>query len=106
MKDSTGLPDEQKEQLRSIFEKHPEITDAILFGSRAKGNFREGSDIDIALKGDGLDSLLLVELNEEYENLYLPWKLDLIIHDRIKNPALKEHIQRVGILFYKKQEME
>lgn len=106
MKDPTGLPDEQKKQLRSLFEKHPEITEAVLFGSRAKGGFREGSDIDIALKGRELNSLLLVELNEEYEALYLPWKLDLIIHDRIKNPALKEHIQRVGILFYKRQERE
>lgn len=102
MNSSIGIPAAQQDQLRSLFARHPGIAEVIVFGSRAKGKFREGSDIDMALKGKALDSLMLVKLNEEYDALYLPWKLDLVIYDKIKNPDLKDHIQRVGVSFYKK----
>ena len=68
----------------------------VLFGSRAKGNAREGSDIDIALKGTDLDSRLLTQISMDYDTLNFPWKLDVIIYDQIENPDLKDHIDRVG----------
>lgn len=71
-------------------------TEVILFGSRAMGNFQPGSDIDICLKGPK-DSDLLYKILNEYDELYLPWKLGMVIWDKIENQDLREHIERVGI---------
>lgn len=93
----TGLPPDQLEKILKIFTKYPQITKVILFGSRAKGNYRAGSDIDFALKGNHLDSSLLAAIETDYEALYLPWKLDLVLYNKIENKDLKDHIDRVGI---------
>ena len=69
----------------------------ILFGSRAKGNFREGSDIDIALKGEETTHDQRDEILRKYDALFIPWKLDLVVYRSIKEPNLREHIDRVGI---------
>lgn len=78
--------------LRSVF---PE--EIILFGSRAKGNYREGSDIDIALKGKNLTLDDRSKINIQYPDLNLPWQLDIVIYNLITEPKLKEHIDKVGI---------
>ena len=96
MKSKTGLTPEQTAQLSLILKKLG-ADEIILFGSRAKGNHRPGSDIDIALKGKNLDSSLLTQMESEYQKLYFPWKLDLVIYDTIKNKNLRDHIDRVGI---------
>jgi len=78
------------------------IDEAILFGSRAKGTYRNGSDVDIAIKGD-LDLRVVIKLscllNQES---MMPYKFDIIHYDKIQNITLKEHIDRVGIVLYKK----
>ncbi|MBI4365344.1 MAG: nucleotidyltransferase domain-containing protein, partial [Deltaproteobacteria bacterium] len=71
--------------------------EVILFGSRAKGNYREGSDIDLAVKGQGITSGLLAQIDEEYDALDLPWKLDVLDYAKIHDAAVKAHIDRVGI---------
>lgn len=80
-----------------IIQKSPNIQDAILFGSRAKGTFSPGSDIDIALKGKDIVLNDVLDLKTALEELNLPYKFDLVIYDRITEEALKEHITRVGI---------
>jgi type I restriction enzyme S subunit len=72
-----------------------------LFGSRAKGNYKPGSDIDIALWGDELNAKDILSLHVSWNELELPYKLDLLNYTAIKEPALKEHIDRVGIELYK-----
>lgn len=95
-----GLSQEDLDAIVKVIASEPKITQAILFGSRAKGNFRSGSDIDIALKGKNLG---LAELNCLYaalDELPLIYKFDLVIFDRITEPALVEHIERVGVLVF------
>lgn len=92
-----GLPESDLQSVISIFQKNPKIERAVLFGSRAKGNFNTGSDVDIALEGNELTLSDLLDLNLEIDNLFLPWKFDLIIYNRIKEKSLLEHIKRVGI---------
>lgn len=91
-------------KLEAFFSGHKEIDKVIIYGSRAKGNFREGSDIDLALEGKDLDSDALLSIISELDDLMLPYKIDLSLYTGISNNALKEHIERVGQLFYQKNE--
>ncbi len=98
---NTGIPPQHFQSILNLFKKYPQIHEVILLGSRTKGNFREGSDIDLALKGENLDSRLLTQLEMDYEELNLPWKLDLILYHQIQNEDLKDHIHRVGVTVFK-----
>ncbi|ACO76510.1 nucleotidyltransferase [Azotobacter vinelandii CA] len=96
-----GLPAQAVESIRQVFSRFPGIEQAVLYGSRAKGNFRAGSDIDMTLKGDlNYRDLLNIEL--ALDDLLLPWKIDLSLYAQIDNPALVEHIGRVGKALYVK----
>lgn len=92
-----GIADAHWQQILPLFRKHPNITDVTLYGSRAKGTFREGSDIDLAIKGDNISHYQLTQIDLDYEDLYLPWKLDVTVYEAVTNPPLKNHIDRVGI---------
>ena len=98
-----GIPKDYLEKLNLIFSKYNSIDSVVLFGSRAKGNYREGSDIDLALKGQRINSRTLTQIEMDYDKLNLPWIIDLIIFEKIENEALKEHIERVGQTLYNKQ---
>lgn len=85
--------------LKEIFAKYPDVQKVILYGSRAKGNFRTGSDIDLTLVAPGLDLSQLLKIENEIEELMLPYKVDLSLFHKIENDQLIEHINRVGIEF-------
>lgn len=93
-----GIADEHWQKILTVFRKHPNITDVILYGSRAKDNFRNGSDIDIAIKGNHIEDRQLTQINMDYEDLYLPWKMDVAVYATLSNAELKDHIDRVGIV--------
>lgn len=97
-----GLSDTNIQKIQNVFKQFPQIQKVILFGSRAKGNFKNGSDIDLALLGENLDSTLLAQIEIVLDDLYLPYFFDLCIFENIQNLALKEHIDRVGKIFYEK----
>lgn len=97
-----GLKKDVLERINKIFEKYDEVQEVVLYGSRAKGNYKPGSDIDLTLKGTGLDLKLINKINIELDDLLLPYTFDLSIYDAIDAPALIEHIQRVGTTFYKR----
>ena len=101
MKNKFGLLDSDIEAIVQTLIKHPKVERALIFGSRAKGNFKNGSDVDIALKGTGLDfdtqSQISYWLNEETN---MPYKFDVLIYENLHEPKLQEHIDRVGIEFY------
>lgn len=86
--------------LQEVFAKHSEITQVLLYGSRAKGTFRKGSDIDLTLYGDGVDYRLLTRIETEIDDLLLPYTVDLSLFRQIDNPDLLDHISRVGLIFY------
>ncbi|KAB2952962.1 nucleotidyltransferase domain-containing protein [Heliorestis acidaminivorans] len=97
-----GLKDSVLESMLNIFSRHPNIERVVLYGSRAKGNYRNGSDIDLTLLGKKLDIRELNRISLELDELYLPYDIDLSIFEKIENQDLVEHIQRIGITIYKK----
>lgn len=97
-----GLPIETVNLIRGVLASYPAIEKATLYGSRAKGNFKPGSDIDLTLHGAALTSRLLAEIAEALDDLLLPYTIDLSIFDTLEHAELKEHIERVGLVFYQK----
>jgi predicted nucleotidyltransferase len=100
--DKTGLPSKAIEQINAVLARHPAIEQAILYGSRAKGNFRNGSDIDLSLQSDTLTSRELLRIESELDDLLLPYKIDLSLFRDIDNADLAAHIGRVGVVFYQR----
>jgi predicted nucleotidyltransferase len=97
-----GLNQETIDKINSVFVKHPEIDKAIIYGSRAKGNYRTGSDIDITLIGNDLEYDLKGVVSSEIEDLNTPYLFDISIFQLLKSPSLEEYINRVGKIFYQK----
>ncbi|MFH1362325.1 MAG: nucleotidyltransferase domain-containing protein [bacterium] len=95
-----GLTEEIIGKINNIFAKYPQVEEVILYGSRAKGNFKKGSDIDLTLKGRGLDLSLANKISLEIDDLLLPYSFDISILDQISNPDLISHIKRRGVIFY------
>ncbi len=97
-----GLSSETVGKICAVFARHPAVERAVLYGSRAKGNFKPGSDIDLSLHGAGLSLQELWAINDELDELLLPYSIDVLIFDTLQHEKLKEHIERVGIVFYQK----
>ena len=96
-----GLTKKDIFSIQEVFEKFPKLEKAIIFGSRSNGNFKVGSDIDIALKGKVSDILFKIK-DELEEELPLPYFFDVVEYNKIDNLDLKNHIDRVGKVIYKK----
>jgi len=95
-----GIADKLMQNIIQIFSKHIEIEKVIIFGSRAKGTYKNGSDIDLAIIGDiNIQNLNLISI--ELDNLESPYIFDLCNYNKINNLDLKEHIDRVGKEIYK-----
>lgn len=99
-----GLKSTTIEKICTVFSQHPEVEKVILYGSRAKGNFKNGSDIDLTFKGKDLKLSTLYKIDNELDDLLLPYTFDLSIFSHIDNADLLEHIKRVGIIFYEHTE--
>lgn len=99
-----GLTDRALVLLRGLFSADPRIERAIVYGSRAKGNFRHGSDIDITLDAPGMNFDGFVRLCAAVDDLMLPWNIDLSLLSHIDNPDLLDHIARVGKPLWIKQQ--
>jgi uncharacterized protein len=87
-------------EIISVLKHFPKISDVVLYGSRAMGRFRPGSDIDLAIYGSGLEFRDKLDLSIALEDLDYPYSFDITIYDMIKNDALKNHIDEKGILIY------
>jgi len=104
MFNSFGIQPNDLKIIISSITQYPEVSEAFIFGSRAKGVFRSGSDVDIALKGEKLSADIVSRisylLNEETT---MPYKFDVLNYHSISNAELVNHIDRVGIRFYLKE---
>jgi predicted nucleotidyltransferase len=99
-----GLSSRTLSTLDSIFRKYAGIRQVILYGSRAKGNYREGSDIDITLKTDGSFTFNdLLHISGDLDDSDLPYLVDVSIYHELSNPSLIEHIDRVGKVLWRKE---
>jgi len=97
-----GLTETTVEKIRAVFARFREVEKAVLYGSRAKGNFKPGSDIDLTLYGEALTSDLRSAIASALDDLLLPYTVDLSIFDELDHAKLREHIERVGVLFYER----
>jgi predicted nucleotidyltransferase len=97
-----GLRNSDIEKLHSVFMRFPEVEEVVLYGSRAKGNYHHGSDIDITMKGEELNGDMSSKILLALDDLLLPYMIDLSIFRQINNPDMIDHINRVGQLLYKK----
>ena len=95
-----GLKKETIGKINKVFAEYPQIEEAILYGSRAKGNFKNGSDIDLALKGSKLTLSLVNTISLKIDGLLLPYSFDISIYKQINNPDVIDHIKRNGVVFY------
>ena len=89
-----GLLDTEIENIHKIFSQNQEIEKVIIFGSRAKGNYRNNSDIDLVIFGN-INLRILNQINIELDNLLLPYTFDLLIYKNIENEEVKEHINEL-----------
>ncbi len=98
MKD--GLKDEHRRLIVDVLASQAAVEKAVLFGSRASGNHQPASDVDIALYGKSLTLDDLARLATTLEHLPIPQKVDLLLHERIENKSLLDHIERHGIVWF------
>jgi len=96
-----GLPDKTINMINAIFVQYPNIEKVLIYGSRAKGNYKNGSDIDLTVIGD-ISAKDKVHISGLVDDLPIPYMCDLSIFKHIKNENLVEHIERVGQVFYEK----
>lgn len=95
-----GLSEETIERIRAVFASHPVVETAVLYGSRAKGSHRPGSDIDLTLYGEHVTQRELDVILDELDALDLPYTIDLSLFARLAHAPLREHIERVGVVLY------
>ncbi|MFZ4463698.1 MAG: nucleotidyltransferase domain-containing protein [Bacteroidales bacterium] len=98
-----GLPENTINVIHQVFVLFPEVEKVLMYGSRAKGNFKNGSDIDLSLVGEKLTLSLQNKIESAIDALLLPYTFDFSIFHQISNPDLISHIERVGIVFYQKK---
>jgi predicted nucleotidyltransferase len=95
-----GLKENVLKGMNNVFAKYSQIDKVLLFGSRAKGTHKNGSDIDLALVGESLTLQDLQNISLDLDELYLPYSFDLLVFKDIENPELLSHIERVSVLVY------
>jgi predicted nucleotidyltransferase len=100
-REAFGLSAETVSKINSVFSRHAGVEEAVLYGSRAKGNFKPGSDIDLALVAPSLGPKDVWKIEGELDDLMLPYQMDLCLFHEIDNPNLLDHIKRVGRTFYR-----
>lgn len=97
-----GLNEKESHTIRGILSKYPEVEEAVLFGSRARGDNKLSSDVDLAVKGKNLSSRVIARLWDELSESDFPYFVDIVNYQTITNPALKENIDSEGFVFYVK----
>jgi uncharacterized protein len=98
-----GLHEKFIAEIVSVFRKFPQVAEVILYGSRAKGTYKNGSDIDLTLKGNDISLSILNKISQDLDDLNSPYTFDISVFDHIENRDLTQHIERAGILFYSKE---
>lgn len=99
-----GLSEGSAAKIKQILAKYPEVEQAVIYGSRAMGNYHEGSDIDLTLKGEALTSHIASQIWRELDDSYLPYLFDLSVYHQLSHPPFIAHIDRAGKLFYQRED--
>ena len=97
-----GLSASDIARLIQVISSYPDVEEAIVFGSRAMGNYKPCSDVDIALKGNLKPQTadnIAIELNER---IPLPYKFDVVAYPSLSNRPLSDHIDQYGKTLFKR----
>ncbi len=103
MRNNFGLTERDMKTITGILNKFTEVDVVNIFGSRAKGTFKEGSDIDLVIMNKSVSEKTLKKIQLEFEDSSLPYTVDLVCFDKLHQQEFIDHINRISILFYKKQ---
>ena len=98
-----GLGEQTLARLRAVLAAQPVVEKAVLYGSRAKGTHKPGSDIDLTLCGQAITPRDLSRIAEALDALDLPYVIDLSAFGQLQHAALREHIERVGVVIYERR---
>jgi predicted nucleotidyltransferase len=100
-----GLRMEDLDYIKAVISGYPEIEKAAIFGSRAKGRFKPGSDVDLAVWGDGIDATTIAHLHALLEEEGpLPYFFDVVDYTHLDHGALREQIDRTGKLIFRRED--
>ncbi len=98
-----GLSVQTLEKIRDVFGRYPQLEEVVLYGSRARGDYKNGSDIDLTLRGSSeLTHILVSRIANDLDDQLLPYTIDLCIFKNIRNPEMVEQIEQIGVALYKK----
>jgi uncharacterized protein len=95
-----GLPPATVNKLNNVFAQHLAIDTVLIYGSRAKGNYRTGSDIDLTIKANEMSFAEFMQIENQIDDLMLPYTVDLSQYKKLDNTELIAHIDRVGLVIY------
>ncbi len=97
-----GFKNGDLEIIIKIIDSYKAVDKAVVFGSRAKGNYKQGSDVDLALftNDKNIAPKISFKLNEES---LMPYKFDVVDYNTLNHPEFIDHINRVGVVIYEKQ---
>jgi predicted nucleotidyltransferase len=99
-----GFSKQDQERILSALQKFPEIEKTVIFGSRAMGNFKKASDVDLAIVGKNITSKTVIRLHSLLnEELPLPYFFDVVVYEKIANDKLKRHIIEHGVELFPAQ---
>jgi len=98
-----GLSERTVEQITGVLARFAGVERALLFGSRAKGTYRSGSDIDLALVGESLDWRTIGKIYDALDDLLLPHRFSLVVYDKNTDSEVGAHIARVGIPLFQRE---
>ena len=99
-----GLSTDTIEKINAIFAKYPSVEKVIIYGSRAKGNYKNGSDIDLTLIGEKITNQDRTNIFFDLDDLPIPYSFDLSIFSKLDHEDLKDHINRVGKVFFERSQ--
>jgi len=97
---SNGLTIRDQSTIESILAKYEVVKKVYIFGSRAKGNFSSGSDVDLAIMNNGVTNNDLIRIKSDLDESNLPYFVDVVLYPLLDYAPLKNHIERVGKLIY------
>ena len=98
-----GLSEKSLQKIYDVFDRYPEVEEVILYGSRARDDYKNGSDIDLTLRGgNALTHKILAKIANDLDDQLLPYTIDLSIYNNLNNEDIITQIDRVGVTFYRR----
>ena len=90
------------DMLIKVFTRYPHIDKVVLFGSRARGDYKRTSDIDLCIYGDMLTKRCRYDIRDEIEELETFYSFDVVFFDELEKDLFIKSIIKDQITIYDK----